>query len=93
MYSIFLGLPFPPPQARVPDPSRVLVEVGLGFFVELGLAEARDFAQRRATALEARAERLTRDACKVRTVSRKKKMSYTGCQEFMGSKVRCLFCS
>lgn len=53
-------------QARVPDPSRVFVEVGLGFFVELGLDEALAFAQRKAGALEGQADRLTGDACKVK---------------------------
>jgi len=53
-------------QARVPDPSRLFLEVGLGFFVELTLDEALKVIERKTRALEGRATALTQDACKVK---------------------------
>ena len=53
------------PQARVPDPSRLFLEVGLGFFVELTLEEALKVIERKTAALEQKATALTQDACKV----------------------------
>ena len=55
-------------QARVPDPSRLFLEVGLGFFVELTLEEALKVIERKTAALEQKATALTQDACKVRHV-------------------------
>ena len=52
-------------QARVPDPSRLFLEVGLGFFVELTLEEALKVIERKTAALEQKATALTQDACKV----------------------------
>ena len=56
------------PQARVPDPSRLFLEVGLGFFVELTLEEALKVVERKTAALEDKATALTQDACKVKNI-------------------------
>jgi len=53
-------------QARVDDPRRIFVEVGLGFFVELTLEEALKFADKRVKRLEETAEKLTDKACGVK---------------------------
>ena len=49
----------------MPDPSRLFLEVGLGFFVELTLGEATAVVERKTAALGDRANKLTLDACKV----------------------------
>jgi prefoldin alpha subunit len=53
-------------QARVPDPNKIFLEVGLGFFVELSLAEALKVIGKRTEVLEKEAERLSSDSCKIK---------------------------
>ena len=53
-------------QARVPDPSRMLVEVGLGFYLELTLNETAKFVDMKVNLLEEKAKSLTEEACKIR---------------------------
>ncbi len=53
-------------QARVPDPTRLFLEVGLGFFVELSLDEALKVAEKKTKVLEEETARLTSDVCKVK---------------------------
>ena len=47
------------------SPGPPLLEVGLGFFVELTLEEALKVIERKTAALEQKATALTQDACKV----------------------------
>merc|ERR1711864_67566 len=53
-------------QARVPDPTRICVSVGLGFFPELTLEEALVFINKKEKLLEAQADKLTADCCKLK---------------------------
>ena len=53
-------------QANVPDPSKIFVAVGLGFFVELTLDEALNFIDRKEKSLTAEAEKLTKDCVKLK---------------------------
>eukprot|EP00667_Euglena_gracilis_P028086 EG_transcript_35395 len=50
----------------VPDASRVFVDVGLGFYAELGHAEALEWLRKKDAALNADAERLTARATQLR---------------------------
>eukprot|EP01062_Namystynia_karyoxenos_P037240 TRINITY_DN27128_c0_g1_i1.p1 TRINITY_DN27128_c0_g1~~TRINITY_DN27128_c0_g1_i1.p1 ORF type:complete len:197 (+),score=67.94 TRINITY_DN27128_c0_g1_i1:72-593(+) len=49
-------------QARVPEPSKIFVNVGLGVHAQFTLPEAAAFLERREAALDSRAEELTRRA-------------------------------
>ena len=52
-------------QASIPDTSKIMVNIGLGFFVELTLAEAADFIQQRCDHLQERADKLSHEASEV----------------------------
>merc|ERR1712086_195161 len=53
-------------QAKVPDTSRIIVEVALGFHLEFTLEEAIDFISEKEEHLEAKAEELTRQAAGIK---------------------------
>ena len=53
-------------QARVADPTRICVAVGLGFFVELTLEEALRFLDKKDAELGSQAARLTEDCAKLK---------------------------
>ena len=53
-------------QARIPDPGKICVSVGLGFFVELTLDEALKFLDKKDDELNKEAERLTDDCAKMK---------------------------
>ncbi|XP_002410385.2 protein UXT [Ixodes scapularis] len=53
-------------QAVVPDPSKVCVQVGLGFFVELTHEEALWFVGRREVVLEQDLKRLSEDSANIK---------------------------
>ncbi len=53
-------------QAEVPDPTKILVEVGLGFLAELTLPEALKFIEKKTKVLEQRACELTKQSCQVK---------------------------
>ena len=53
-------------QAEVEDPSKIFVEAGLGFFVELTLEEAVKLAEKRSKLLEKKADLLTEEANKIK---------------------------
>jgi len=53
-------------QARISDPSKIYVSVGLGFFVELTLEEALKFIDKKDKELESEASKLTTDSCKLK---------------------------
>ena len=53
-------------QARVPDPSRVFVAVGFGFFVEFTHTEALDFIEKKVNSLKQKAEVLTEQASQIK---------------------------
>ena len=48
-----------------PDTSKIMVNIGRGFFVELTLAEAADFIQQRCDHLQERADKLSHEASEV----------------------------
>ncbi|XP_058717505.1 protein UXT isoform X4 [Poecile atricapillus] len=52
--------------AEVPDPQRVFVALGFGFFAELTLPEALRHLERRSSFLQRLSESLTRDGAKIR---------------------------
>lgn len=52
--------------ARVSDPSKIFVEVGLGFHLELTLDEALQFIDKRVTLLKTQSDKLTGDANKIK---------------------------
>ena len=52
--------------AEVPKPDRIVVEAGLGFFVELTLDEALALVDKRTALLEARTRALSKEACKAK---------------------------
>lgn len=52
--------------AEVPDPRRVFVALGFGFFAELTLPEALRHLERRSSLLQRLSESLTRDGAKIR---------------------------
>eukprot|EP00898_Chlorokybus_atmophyticus_P005113 jgi/Chlat1/5602/Chrsp369S05370 len=68
-------------QAEVPDTSRLYVDAGLGFFVELTLAEALDVATRRQDVLAQRVEEASAQVAKVKAHL---KLVYEGIYELMG---------
>ena len=53
-------------QANVPDPKKIFVFVGFGFFVELTLDEALKFIDKRTKFLTENTDRLTKDMVKVK---------------------------
>lgn len=53
-------------QAVVDDPSKVIVDIGFDFFVELTQAEALAFIEKKVKLLETKAETLTDESCKVK---------------------------
>ena len=53
-------------QARVPDPTKIFVSVGLGFFVELTLDEALEFISKKDGELGKEADKLTSDCAKLK---------------------------
>ena len=53
-------------QANVPDPKKIFVFVGFGFFVELTLDEALKFIDKRTKFLTENTDRLTKDMLKVK---------------------------
>ena len=53
-------------QARVPDPGRLMVAVGLGFFLEMTLPEALAFVEKRDGQLAAAAAVLTKQAAHIK---------------------------
>ena len=53
-------------QAKVPDPTKIFVAIGLGFFVELSLDEAIEFIKKKDMKLEADADKLTKDCAKLK---------------------------
>lgn len=53
-------------QARVPDPSRVFVAVGLGFFVEFTIQEALVFIDKKIALLTETSQKLTEQATQIR---------------------------
>jgi prefoldin subunit 5 len=65
-------------QARVPDPSRLLVSVGLGFFLEMRLPEALAFVEKSDGRLAAEAAGLTKQAA---TIKARVKLVIGGLQE------------
>ena len=52
-------------QAKVEDFSRIFVSVGLGFHLEMTLAEASDFVGKKVTHLTAEADRLSEQAAQI----------------------------
>ncbi|NXH58628.1 UXT protein, partial [Rhabdornis inornatus] len=52
--------------AEVPDPQRVFVALGFGFFAELTLPEALRHLERRSSLLQRLSDSLTRDGAKIR---------------------------
>lgn len=53
-------------QARISDPGKICVSIGLGFFVELTLDEALKFVDKKDEELNKEAERLTNDCAKLK---------------------------
>lgn len=53
-------------QARVEDPTKICVSVGLGFFLELTLDEALQFLEKKDRALTKEAEKLTEDCSQLK---------------------------
>merc|ERR1712179_100283 len=53
-------------QARIPDPTKIFVSVGLGFFLELSLDEALEFIKKKDTELSKEANKLTSDCAKLK---------------------------
>uniref|UniRef100_A0A8C3BNH1 UXT protein n=1 Tax=Cairina moschata TaxID=8855 RepID=A0A8C3BNH1_CAIMO len=60
------GPPRDPPAPPRPDPQRVFVALGYGFFAELTLPEALRHLDRRSRLLDKLSESLTRDGAKIR---------------------------
>eukprot|EP00096_Caligus_rogercresseyi_P006023 TRINITY_DN22159_c0_g1_i1.p2 TRINITY_DN22159_c0_g1~~TRINITY_DN22159_c0_g1_i1.p2 ORF type:complete len:161 (+),score=39.12 TRINITY_DN22159_c0_g1_i1:49-531(+) len=52
--------------ASATDPSKIFVEIGLGFYLELGLKEAIDYVDKKVTVLEKEAVSLTKESCKIK---------------------------
>lgn len=65
-------------QANVPDPSRIFVQVGFGFFVELTLSEALAFIEKKTKHLTQYSEKLTHDSAKIKAHI---KLVYEGLRE------------
>jgi len=53
-------------EARVDDPSRIMISVGMGFFLEMTLTEALEFIKKKDDGLTREAEALTQQATKVK---------------------------
>ena len=53
-------------QARVEDPAKICVSIGLGFFLELTLEEALEFLTKKDLALSKEAEKLTEDCSRLK---------------------------
>ena len=53
-------------QARIQEPGRICVSIGLGFFLEMTLDEALEFLDRKDEELSKEAERLTEDCAKLK---------------------------
>ena len=53
-------------QARVADPTKIFVSVGLGFFLELSLDEALEFIKKKDKELSKEAIKLTNDCAKLK---------------------------
>ncbi|XP_065184984.1 protein UXT homolog [Sycon ciliatum] len=53
-------------QAKVPDPKKVCVAVGFGFFVECSLDEALGIIEKRVALLNKKSEQLTEDSSKIK---------------------------
>eukprot|EP00088_Acartia_fossae_P044469 TRINITY_DN47241_c0_g1_i1.p1 TRINITY_DN47241_c0_g1~~TRINITY_DN47241_c0_g1_i1.p1 ORF type:complete len:160 (+),score=17.90 TRINITY_DN47241_c0_g1_i1:37-516(+) len=53
-------------EARVPDPSTIMVDIGMGFFMEMTLDEALDYIKKKDSALSAEAEKLSVQATKIK---------------------------
>ncbi|CAG5120426.1 unnamed protein product [Candidula unifasciata] len=53
-------------QANVPNPSRINIAIGYGFFLEMSLPEALKFIDMKTQQLQDRTAQLTKDACKVK---------------------------
>ncbi|XP_007543723.1 PREDICTED: protein UXT [Poecilia mexicana] len=68
-------------QARVNDPSRILVLVGFGFFVEMSHQEALRFIDKKTNQLTLFTEQLTKDAAKIKAHIR---MVLEGLRELQG---------
>ncbi|XP_025048367.1 protein UXT isoform X1 [Alligator sinensis] len=69
--------------AEVPDPSRVCVALGYGFFAELTLPEALHFIHRRSLLLSQLSETLTKDSAKIKANIR---LVLEGLRELQGLK-------
>jgi prefoldin alpha subunit len=52
--------------ANVEDPSKIFVEIGLGFYLELTLDEAEKFISKKVSALEDKSQQLTEQASKIK---------------------------
>ena len=53
-------------QARVPDPTKIFMSIGLGFFVEMTLDEALTFTNKKDSDLGKEADKLTADCAKLK---------------------------
>ena len=53
-------------QARIPDPTKIFVSVGLGFFLELTLDEALKFINKKDAELGKEADKMTTDCAKLK---------------------------
>lgn len=53
-------------RANVEDPSKIFVEIGLGFYLEFTLAEAEKFVDKKISGLEEKSRELTSQASKIK---------------------------
>ena len=53
-------------QARIHDPSKILISVGLGFFLEMTLEESLTFLDKKDKELDKAAEALTQECAKLK---------------------------
>ncbi|XP_071484766.1 protein UXT-like [Diadema antillarum] len=65
-------------QARVPDSSKIFVQVGFGFFVEFTLPEALAFIEKKTKHLTQYSDKLTQDSAKIKAHI---KLVYEGLRE------------
>ena len=72
-------------QARVEDPTKICVSVGLGFFLELSLDEALQFLTKKDAALSKEAEKLTDDCSQLKA---NMKLVLGGLQELQNLETR-----
>ncbi|EDO30400.1 predicted protein [Nematostella vectensis] len=68
-------------QASVPDPSRIFIAVGYGFFVEFTLSEALNFIEKKLAHLQHSVDKLGKDAAKIKAHM---KLVLGGLQELQG---------